>query len=271
MSKPFTTFTILLSTLLLGACASGYQEFYVPMQGNDPASIATLRVAPPPKTPLVERGSSHNPLDFQDNYLKRGYFVIGYSSFNSGESKSDEDAIKQGQVVEADLVLILNPKYTGSVTTSIPLTTPTTSTSYSTGSASVYGPGGPITAYGSGTTTTYGTSTMYVPITVQRSNYAAVYFVKQRFILGAHFRDLNDSERQELQSNRGAVVRLIVDDTPAFNTDILVGDVITSVDDVPISNTQGMHELLDQKRGKQVTLRIFRHGNRLEKAVQLNP
>jgi len=113
-------------------------------------------------------------------------------------------------------------------TSTATVTTPTTTTSYSTGTATAYGSRGPVTAYGSGTTTTYGSTTNYVPITVQRVDYGAVYFVKQRFGLGVFIRDLNDSERQDLQTNRGVAVRLVVDDTPAYNADILVGDVITA-------------------------------------------
>ena len=95
--------------------------------------------------------------------------------------------------------------------------------------------------------------------------------MKQRFGLGAFSRDLNDAERQELQINQGAVVRLIVDGSPAFNADLLIGDVVTAVDGVAIANAQGFNELLREREGKQVTLSIVRRGQRLEKTVQLNP
>src|SRR5690242_11140832 len=58
------------------------------------------------------------------------------------------------QRVGADLVVILNPRCTGSTTSSVPITTPSTSTSYSTGTATAFKPGGPATVFGSGMTTT---------------------------------------------------------------------------------------------------------------------
>jgi S1-C subfamily serine protease len=95
--------------------------------------------------------------------------------------------------------------------------------------------------------------------------------VKQRFELGVFSRDLNDAERQELQTNQGAAVRLVVDGSPAFNADLQIGDVVTAVDGVGIANAQAFNELLRENGGKQVALSIVRRGQRLEKTVQLNP
>jgi len=106
---------------------------------------------------------------------------------------------------------------------------------------------------------------------VHRSDYGAIYFIKQRSALGIIMRDLTDAERQELQTNKGAAVRLIVDGTPAFDADILVGDVITGIDGVAVSSAQTFRELLRERRGRLVSLSILRRGQHIEKAVQLNP
>lgn len=253
----------------LTACASGFKEFYRPAQGMTQESIAALRAAPPTPTPRVERAQTGNPQAVTDAYAKRGYIVIGTSLFNSGRPESDESAVSQGQQVGADLVLILNPRYTGSITSSVPITTPTTTRSYSSGTATAYGPGGSATAYGTGQTTTYGSTTTYVPMTTHRSDYGAVYFIKRKFGFGAFSRDLSDAERQELQTNRGAVIRLVVDNTPAFDADMLIGDVITTVDGVPVANAQAFNSLLRERRGKQVTVSFLRRGQKLEKVIQL--
>lgn len=259
-----------LGSLILVSCASGYSQFYTPATGATPEAIASIRAAPPPATPLLERSAPGNPEAILASYAKRGYVMIGHSMFNSGRKESEASALKQGVTVGADLVLVLNPQYTGSVTSSIPLTTPTTTTSYTTGSATAYGPGGTVNAYGNATTTTYGSKTTYIPMTVHRSDYGAVYFVKQRFSLGAFVRDLNDTERQELQTNQGVVVLTIVDDTPAFTADILPGDIITAIDGVRVPNQEAFGKITDEHRGKRVTVSIVRNGQPLEKTVQLN-
>lgn len=272
MFKIATTLGSIILALVLSSCASGYKTFYKPVSGATPEVIAARRVGPPPSTPIIERAQPpENPQALLDAYTKRGYATIGNSIFNSGKSESEDSAVHQAQEVGADLVLILNPRYTGSVTTNMPITTPTSTTSYSTGTATAYGTGGSATVYGSGSTTTYGTTTNYVPITVHRSDFGAIYFVKNKVNLGVFPRDLSDSERQELQSNKGIVVRVIVDGSPAFNADILVGDIITTIDGVVISNVQSFSEQLRERKGKLIKLSILRRGQHIEKAIQLNP
>lgn len=263
------TISFMVLIAALSGCASGYKQFYQPAQGITPERIAEIRIAPPTGSPVVERAQPVDPKIILDSYAKRGFVIIGSSSFNSGRAESEDSAIEQGKSVGADLVLILNPRYTGSVTSSIPITTPTATTSYSTGKVTAYGPGGTVNAYGSGTTTTYGASTTYVPMTVHRSDYGAVFFVKQRFGFGAFLRDLTDSERQELQTNKGAAVHLIADGTPAFDADILVGDIVTAIDGSTVANSQALLSMLRERKGRLVSLLILRRGQQIEKTVQL--
>lgn len=261
--------TVVISLILAG-CATGYKDFYKPVSGATPEAIQTRRAAPPPTDPSVERSVPGDSEVIVAAYRKRGYELIGFSMFNSGRSESEAAAIKQGQTVGADLVLIFNPQYTGSVTSNIPMTTPTSTTSYTNGSATAYGSGGTVTAYGNATTTTYGSKTTYIPMTVNRSDYGAAYFVKMHFNLGAFVRDLNDAERQELQTNQGVVVLTIVDDTPAFRADILPGDIITAIDGERVPNQEGFGKLTAARKGQLITVNLYRHGQQLGKSVQLN-
>src|SRR3989442_9328361 len=58
--------------------------------------------------------------------------------------------------------------------------------------------------------------------------------------------------------------RCVVDGTPAYDADILVGDVITAVDGVSVSSSRALGDLLRERREK-LSLSIFRRGQRLEK------
>lgn len=271
MYKHFLLTGIALGTALLTACASGYKQFYKAVDGVTPETIAKSRVAPAPTVPMVERIAPASGDSILDAYSKRGYTLIGHSFFNSGRAESEEAAIQQGQAVGADLVVIINPQYTGSVTSVVPITVPTTTTSYSTGTATAYGTKGTVTAFGSGTTTTYGTNTTFIPKTIHRVDYGAGYFIKQKFILGAYFRDLDDSERRAFQTNKGLIVRLVVNDSPAFSADLLPGDMITAIDSQAIENANALGLLLDANRGRKVVLTVTRSGRTLELPVQLNP
>ena len=257
---------IVLLAMSLAACASGFSQFYTPIPGATPEVIAKTRAAPPPAIPLVERSPV---VPDQDLYARRGYGVIGYSSFSSGHNESEKSAIDQGVKVGADLVVIVNPSYAGSVTSQIPITTPTTSTSYSSGSATAYGSGGSVTAYGNSTTTTYGSKTNYIPVTTDRYNYGAVYFVKRSYIFGANWRDLTNEERAALQSNSGVYITSVVNDTPAFRGDFLAGDILVKVDGQVIYGQQAASDALSHKRGQDAALTIYRNGQFIEKTVRL--
>lgn len=260
---------IALLVLSLGGCVfgNGYTKFYRAVPGATPEAIAQLRAVPPPEMPIVDHA-----LKFPDAkpYAEQGYVVIGYSSFNSGHNEPDSEAIAQAKKLGADLVVIVDPSYTGSITSQIPLTTPTSTTSYTNGSATAYGSGGSVTAYGNAMTTTYGSKTTYIPMTVNRYDYGAVYFIKQKFVLGVQWRPLKSEERQELQSNSGLYVNTVVNGTPAFRSDILPGDIIESVNGQKLYDPKTASSLLDQWRGQDIAVTIYRAGRVFTKSVHLN-
>ena len=160
LSSPFLP---LFFMLYVTACASGYKEFYKQAQGVTPEIVAAMRVAPPPAIPVVEHAQPGDNMTILDVYAQRGYIMIGHSIFQSGHSESDDSAVQQAQDVGADLVLILNPRYAGLMTSNIPVTTLTRTTKTSFRADDI---------------------TYYRPVTIPLSDYAALYFVKKRFDLG---------------------------------------------------------------------------------------
>ena len=262
-------FLVLFSAAALGGCVNGYQQYYRPIPNTTPDLIAKVRVAPPPATPMAEHVPAFSDA-VMEGYEKQGYVVIGYSSFNSGNTEPDRLAIKQGQVVGADLVLISDPKYTGSESTAVPITTPTSSTSFSSGTATAVGPLGPVTAFSTGTSTSYGSQTSFIPVTIHRQDYGALYLIKRHYVLGLMMRDLNDEERKAIQSNKGAFVRIVVNNTPAFNADILPGDIITAANGTPVATSGDLSNILASRAGQHVTISILRGTQRLQKDVLLS-
>jgi S1-C subfamily serine protease len=103
---------------------------------------------------------------------------------------------------------------------------------------------------------------------VDRYDYGAIYFIKRKYELGTNGRDLTDAERQQFQTNRGVYVMSVVSGTPAFNSDVLPGDVILAINGQP-SDIKGYSEMLQALRGQTVELSIARSGQRILKAVKL--
>ena len=95
--------------------------------------------------------------------FENGYALIGYSDFY-GRKIDDSQAIEQGKKVKASIVIVYS-KFKDTISGATPLILPDTKTSTTNVTASAFGSGGYATGYGSGTTTTYGTQTMYMPYT----------------------------------------------------------------------------------------------------------
>ena len=259
-----------VTVLLITGCASGYSTHYTPATGATPEAISANRAAPPPEMPHLEHSTQKNGDAIASEYGKQGYSVIGYSFFNSGRGESEENALQQGKKVGADLVVILNPKYTGSITNNIPITTPTTSTSYTTGSFTAYGSSGTVNAYGSATTTTYGNATTYIPVTTHRSDYGAIFFVKIRAKLGLVVRDLNDSEIKKFNTSHGVIVSTIIKNSPAFVADILPGDYIKIIDNKKILTSANAAEISKNSQNESVEIIIERDGMQIIKLINLH-
>ncbi len=258
------------TALLIVGCASGYSTHYTPAAGATPEAISANRADPPPEIPHLEHSAQTNGDVIASEYAKQGYSVIGYSFFNAGRNESEKDALQQGKKVGADLVVILNPKYTGSITSNVPVTTPTTSTSYTTGSATAYGANGTVNAYGSSTTTTYGSATTYIPVTIHRSDYGAIFFVKIRSKLGIVIRDLNDDEIKKFKTNHGAIVSTIIKNSPAFVADILPGDHIKTIDYKKILSSANAAEVLKNSKNESIEIIIERDGIQITKSISLH-
>ena len=260
---------LLIAVAIMGAgCASnGYRQFYTAMP--DAPNTLSRRASAPTATPSIDSVDGTFD-DVASHYRRQGYAVIGYSSFNSGRNDSEKGAITQAIQVQADRVVIIRPRYTGTVTTNVPITTPTSQTSYTDGTATAYGNGGSATAYGNSTTTTYGSQTTYIPITTNRSDYAAVYLVKVGFVFGAYFDELSDSDRSTLQTNKGVRITTIVDASPAYAADVLVGDILLAANGQSIYGVKAFADLVQSNRGQEVELQVSRNGQILTKRVRLN-
>lgn len=260
---------ILVCVLATAGCASGYSQFYQSNPGATPELIAETRAGPAPVIPVLDR-SGDTPEAIAEAYARHGYGVIGFSSFNGAAGQSEQGAVEQGAKVGADVVVVISPQYTGTRSTVIPITTPTSQTSYTTGSATAYGSGGTAYVSGSATTTTYGSQTNYIPMHTDRYDYGALYLVKRKYVLGANWRDLTDEERQEIQSNRGLYILSVVNGTPAFNSDILPGDILLEVNDQGVVSQEQASAQISALAGQEVNLTIYRKGQRIRKVVRLS-
>ena len=246
---------------ILAACASGHQQFYKPY-----IDAKTL-----PDVQLL--GNGEEPKIFSSNDMERdakiamskGYRSIGVSSFN-GESESEQAVINQAKSVGAVLVLV-NSKFTESKSITTSLFLPDNQTTYHSGSVNgTYG-----SANYSGSSTTYGTKV--VPITTEQQRYdqTAVYFVKstKKLKFGLSMVDLPPELRSKYERNTGALIDVVMEESPAFLANILPGDILIEFNGAAVINAQQAANLMQTYSPKddKCILKIIRNGT--EKSIEL--
>lgn len=256
-----------LVSWMLGGCAS-YKRFYQDETGGIDIT-KDHRFADAPTDPIVTQGA--NPQSDSDRMVEDGYVQIGYIAFNGRADSADEDdAFTQAKRVHAHRVLVYF-KYRGTVSGTMPLTLPSTQTSTTSVYGNAYGPGGPSTFSGTGYTTTYGTQTTYIPYSVDRYDYLATFWTKRRsFVLGVYYDNLTPELRQALQTNKRVVVTVVVKGTPAFQADILRGDVLKAIGDTEIYDTASAQQAVESRAGQNVVIQIVRNGSPIQKEMRLN-
>lgn len=254
---------LLFGIALLGCMPNPYAKFY---QGAPDARVRPDYEAS--NAPLAIYSSNDFNRDVLE-LMRRGYTLVGQSSFNAGMNAVKESQLRsQADQIGAQVVLVAS-QYTHTVSGAIPLSVPTTTTTTTTATATVVGSGGSATGYGTGTSTTYGNQTVILPYTVARGDFAALYFVRVRSRLGLFVVALDDSTRRRIQSNFGVRVFVVVNGSPAFNADIIPGDIVTQFAGERVRSLEHFGQLLDASQGKTIEIVLDRSGREVRKTVTL--
>lgn len=226
-----------IAIIVLSGCAqSGYKQFYNPYV--DAKILPDVELIGQNEEPQV---FISNDLDRDTRILRsRRYIVVGYSSFNGGY-EDIKNAAAQAKKIGATVVLT-NSEYTNTQSSTSTLLLPNNQTTYHSGS--VYS-GGTYGSY-SGTSTTYGTQA--VPLTTHQRRYdqTAVYLVKstEQLRFGVSVADLSPDLRAEIGRNTGALIDIVIEDTPAFYSNVMAGDILVSIDGQLVKNGRHARELM---------------------------
>ncbi|MEO1901475.1 MAG: PDZ domain-containing protein [Alcanivorax sp.] len=256
--------TVCLAMVMVAGCASsGYSQFYKPHV--DASTLPDVELLGPEEEPEVYTSDDLA----EDIYTLRSkrYIAVGYSSFN-GSKEDVKKAANQAKNIGATVVLVKS-KYTGTQANTSALYVPNTQTTYHSGT--VYGGG----AYGSysGTSTTYGTTVIPYTSHQRRYDQVAVYFVRstKKFRIGVFVNDLSPELRAELGRNTGAIIDVVIEDTPAFYSNIVAGDILISIDGTLVKNARHALEIMNDfpESKKQSTFYIIRKGEEREVEITL--
>jgi serine protease Do len=258
------TFIILALIVVLAGCSSSYQQFY--KSYVDARTLEDVELLKPNEDPKIY---SSNDFDRDIKaWRSKQYIPIGYSSFN-GEYEGEFEVKAQAKRVGATLVLV-NTKYTNTLTTTSTMYLPSSTRTYHSGS--VYG-GGTRVGY-SGTNTTYGYNVVPVTTEEERYNQTAIFFVKstKKRRIGIDMVNLSDEQRHVLERNTGATIDVVVEGTPAFYSNVLPGDILIKVNELEVRNAQHALELIQQvsPSARSVVFTVIRNGKEREITIKFD-
>jgi serine protease Do len=266
---------IAVALVLLTGCVTapnGFSQFYL-----DRAGTAITNALPySGNTQIFTTSSESNDVK---ELFRNGYALIGVSAFQ-GPPQARNALMSQAKKVGADVVLYASV-YLGSQQAEVPIVQyhpgqTYTTTSSGTANANAWGDGGYAYGtgnyYGTSTTTSPGTfDTQTVPVTVQRYQYEAGFFRETKPpILGTITIPLPSEIRQLLERNTGVLVWIVRNDTPAFNANILEGDVILKMNGEDVSSVSDYTRKCFSFAGRKVDIEIWRNGQSKTIPVQLN-
>ncbi|KMV30342.1 hypothetical protein AB733_11700 [Photobacterium swingsii] len=246
---------------LQGCAINPYTEFYQSyVDGKDLGNYSY--VLKKGEEPEVLKGDFDKVISIRDSYLRNNYKQIGYSSFNGSKSSSDS-AIKQAKKVGATVVLIAS-EYASTENIQQTLLLPQTSTT------NTFGMVGNSTVNLYGTTQSMQQTTLNK--TIDRYDQAAAYLVKLKKepVFGAVVSALDFKQKQEINSNKGVEVKIIIDGSPAYLNDVLEGDILTKANGKELLNPDvAVNILTSFKHGDVVNLEYWRKGEKHIKEITL--
>jgi hypothetical protein len=264
--KLFAFYIFLFFVFISCAFMNPFSKFY--HDSTHGVDLTTSpRVVLPIGDPKIYRGADQD----SDFILmsEMGYALVGYSSFNSGVI-GNGGAIETAKEVHASVIIIYS-KYKETLTGSIPLVVPNTQSSMSSMNGTVTGNGGNGQFFGTASTTTYGTKTVEIPYSNERFDYFASYWIKLKPpILGLVVSPLTPGIRTQIQSNKGLLVRGVVKNSPAFESDIIPGDVLKKIGDIEIVDFASFREALLKYEGQMIDITLWRGGKEITKNIQIN-
>jgi hypothetical protein len=273
--RPVLAFAI---AMVMAGCANGFEKFYTPAP-NAQAILKSPTTLPAPKTPQLFLHSNDVQADAK-RLREDGYIYIGSSSFYGPANRSNQaQAVAQAQKIGAAVVLFKS-EYMDTRTGVVPYTVanpPVVSTVNASGTVNAYGSGGYATGNYNSTgtiTTPGGYSTYAIPYSVNRNTFYASYWVRRdvtKIQLGVQYVPLGDELRRKLERNSGVVIAIVVRGTPAFNANILEGDVVLRLNGADVVDAPGFTSQLVQLAGQTVTLDIIRGDQPRTISVALRP
>lgn len=203
-------------------------------------------------------------------YIEMGYLSIGTSNFVARSGSQNLQNLKDHAKSVGAQIVLLNRRNAGSNQVVMPLTSPTTTRSQTQSNYSLNNSTGYYgSVIGNSTTTTYGSKTDYVPVTVNFTNYSAIYLAKFRSRTGIYPYELTKEEKIALGQNTGFRVGIIVNESPAYYANILPNDIVTKMNGIDVAGLNGFLEIVKTAPSGLMKIELLRNQKKLIKTIDI--
>lgn len=258
-----------LALIALSACANPYRANFNTTLDRLPAWMGTRFLPAPGKPRLIKSQDIRS-----DNWrqFEKGYVMVGFAKFDGPPLNLDQ-ALAQAKAIDAEVVIV-QERFTRSMTETVAVTQwPADETTEIREQSQSTGRRGPRQE--SRTTeirVSRSPETVYLPKLVDYYEHAATFWRRiERPVFGALVQDLTDELKQKLQTNRGLVVRAVMVDSPAYQADLLKGDILMKIDGEPVSSARKFYNDVILLAGRDVNLSVLRGGKTMQRRLTLNP
>ncbi len=251
MRKRGLGFVMGLLAVLIAGCQNPYEEFF--REDGYGTKSAFIRYGAEPAK--VMRGSAPTREAMNKDQVamwEAGYGVIGISGFIGDASGTGPEPTRQQATKIGAAIALFYTHQAGTQLQSVPVVTNTFTTTHT--------PYGPVTSTGTGFSS--------IPVSVSTYDFTVAYYGKLKpGFVGILAENLDAAHRQKLGSNKGALILGVVRGSPAFEADILPGDILTAIDGRDVVDQTDIRNLRDVPAGQPIRLSLWREGKRLTKVV----
>jgi len=197
--------------------------------------------------------------------LEEGFVLLGTSQFN-GPREGDAGLREQARRIGAEVV-VADATYARTETGVTPVTRYYPHTYHRQGSIRTDSGQRRVSEF----VTVYSAQTEYIPYSTAQYDHFAAYWTRplRPPILGARCAELTPEERKDVGRNQGVKVIASVRGSPAWNANLMPGDIILDLNDQRISGLSDLREAVERHAGETVTLTILRDGEPREMQAAL--
>lgn len=201
--------------------------------------------------------SSGNWVEDYRRMVASNFMLLGISDYNASQIGS-RTALTLATMIGAQIVII-EPKYADADTDPLPFH-PQLRRSGDDNRG-----GGPANNVGPAHIPAH------IPDAISTSDYGAQFWARAKLpVFGANFSNFDMADARVAGTDEGVKVYVIIRNSPAFDGNVIINDLITHVDGDPVRSVQDFMNIIERNAGNEITLSVIRKNEKLSLPIELN-